>query len=271
MFLAHNNDIAPGCFKPLVQHNKKKALVNSNGKISLESNICPHQLSLLSTKEGTGNRVCPYHNWSFDLDGNPVTSGRTSHYCKNLNSLTQFDIFLMCNLLFDVNVVCKELDWLDLSNMKLKEQRVDRVAADSRIIMDVFLDVDHIQSVHAGVYDLIGLPKIDQVQWHYYNWGTLQLVARGDEYGAAWLAVYPGTMIEWQPGALVVTVATPISQHETDVHVFKYSDNEEDWKLNESVWELAWAQDQMQAELITGFTNNNLEESKKHFRQWLTK
>lgn len=271
MFLAHNNDIAPGCFKPLVQHNKKKALVNSSGQISLESNVCPHQLSLLSTTEGSGNRVCPYHNWSFDINGNPVTSGRTGHYCKNLNSLAQFDIFSMNNLLFDINVVCKELEWLDLSSMKLKEQRVDRVSADSKIIMDVFLDVDHIQSVHAGVYDLIGLPKIDQVQWHYYSWGSLQLVSNGDKYGAAWLAVYPGTMIEWQPGALFVTVATPINQYETDVHVFKYSDNKENWNLNESVWELAWAQDQMQAELITGFTNNNLEESKKHFRQWLIK
>lgn len=271
MFLAHNNDIAPGCFKPLVQYNKKKALVNSNEQISLESNVCPHQLSLLSIKEGSGNRVCPFHSWTFDLDGKPVTSGRTGHYCKNLNNLARFDIFSMGGLLFDVNIVCKELEWLDLSNMKLKEQRVDRVHADSKIIMDVFLDVDHIQSVHSGVYDLIGLPKIDQVQWHYYDWGSLQLVAKGDDYGAAWLAVYPGTMIEWQPGALFVTVAMPVNQKETDVHVFKYSDNEEDWKLNESVWELAWAQDQMQAELITGFTNNNLEESKKHFRQWLTK
>jgi hypothetical protein len=99
----------------------------------------------------------------------------------------------------------------------------------------------------------------------------LQLVSKGGNYGAAWIAVYPGTMIEWQPGALFVTVATAVSEFEADVHVFKYSDDEEVWKLNDSVWELAWAQDQMQAELITGFTNNNLEESKKHFRQWLIK
>jgi phenylpropionate dioxygenase-like ring-hydroxylating dioxygenase large terminal subunit len=271
MFLAHTNDLTQGNYKPLAQFNKKKALVNNAGEISLESNVCPHQLSLLSFKEGTGNRVCPYHNWSFDITGAPITSGRTGHYCKNLNSLNRFDLFSMNGLLFDTQVICKELNWLDLSKMQLKEQRVDRVTANSKIIMDVFLDVDHIQSVHAGVYDLIGLPKIDQVQWHYYDWGSLQLVANGDDYGAAWLAVYPGTMIEWQPGALFVTVATSVNQSETDVHVFKYSDNEEDWRLNDSVWELAWSQDQMQAELITGFTNNNLEESKKHFRQWLTK
>lgn len=271
MFIAHNNDISEAQYKPLSQFGKKKVLSKFNGDVSLKSNICPHQLSLLSVKEGTGNRTCPYHGWSFDINGNPVSSGRTEHYCKNNHTLKTFDLYKFKDLLFDTDINCNELHWLDLSRMQLKEQRTDRVRANSKTIMDVFLDVDHIECVHAGVYNQIGLSNIHQVQWHYYDWGSLQLVAKGDEYGAAWLSVYPGTMIEWQQGALFITEAVSINEKETDVHIFKYSDNEEDWKLNESVWETAWAQDKEQAELITGFTNNNLEESKKHFRQWLTK
>ena len=268
MFLAHTNDISANCYKPLAQYNKKKVLVNDQDSFSVKSNVCPHQLSLLTTKEGSGNRVCPYHNWSFDISGNPVSSGRTAHYCQNKLPLASFNVHDFKGLLFDVVINCKELHWLDLSKMKLKEQRVDYVKADPKTIMDVFLDVDHIQTVHAGVYDLIDLPAIDQVQWHFYEWGSLQLVAKGEEYGAAWMAVYPGTMIEWQPGALFITVAIE-DPYGTAVHVFKYSDSEEDWSLNESVWETAWSQDKNQAELIVGFTQNNLEESKKHFRNWL--
>lgn len=268
MFIAHVNDIQEGNYKPLDQYQKKRVLTQSNGQFSVLSNVCPHQLSLLAVKEGSGNRVCPYHNWTFDIKGNPVSSGRTLHYCENKSPLASFDVHQFKNLLFTVAVNCKELHWLNLSNMKLKEQRVDYVKADPKTIMDVFLDVDHIQTVHAGVYELIDLPVIDQVQWHYYPWGSLQLVANGEEYGAAWMAVYPGTMIEWQPGALFITIAVE-EDHGSAVHVFKYSDSDDDWKLNESVWETAWSQDKNQAELIVGFTQNNLEESKKHFRNWL--
>jgi phenylpropionate dioxygenase-like ring-hydroxylating dioxygenase large terminal subunit len=268
MFLAHSNEVQDNCYKPLAQYNKKDVLVNDAGVFSVKSNVCPHQLSLLSTEPGTGARVCPYHNWAFDISGNPLSSGRTSHYCQNTRPLSTVDAFQFKNMLFDRVVDCKELHWLDLSKMQLKEQRIDIVKADPKIIMDVFLDVDHIQAVHLGVYDLIDLPSIEAVQWHYYDWGSLQLVAKGEEYGAAWLAVYPGTMIEWQPGALFVTVAQPCVDG-AKVHVFKYSDSETDWTLNEKVWETAWAQDKSQAELIAGFTQHNLEESKKHFRSWL--
>lgn len=271
MFIAHTNEVSDGSFKPLQHYDNKRVLTNSDGNFYLNSNICPHQLSLISTEEGKDNLTCPYHGWSFDLQGNPLTSGRTEHYCKNLNSLKNFSVYRFNNLLFDTNINCKELHWLDLSKMMLKEQRVDRVNAGHKTIMDVFLDVDHIECVHSGVYNLIGLEQIDHVQWHYYDWGSLQLVAKGEVYGAAWLSVYPGTMIEWQPGALFITQSVPVSDQETDVHVFKYCDNDEDWKLNESVWETAWKQDKALAERITGFASINLEDSKKHYRSWLAK
>lgn len=269
MFIAHKNDVSLGHYKPLHQFDKKIALVNTEERIFLNSNVCPHQKSLLSTSIGKGNRVCPFHNWTFDIRGNPVTSGRTAHYCKNTEPLTETEIFEFKNLFFSKKVSCNELHWLDLSSMILKEERIDFVNARPEIIMDVFLDVDHIQSVHAGVYDKIGLPDIGQVQWHFYDWGSLQLVAKGEEYGAAWLALYPNTMIEWQPGALFITVALP-NKEGSNVHVFKYSDSKEDWALNESVWETAWAQDKEQSELITELATINLEESKKHFRNWLS-
>jgi hypothetical protein len=53
------------------------------------------------------------------------------------------------------------------------------------------------------------------------------------------------------------------------VHVFKYSNDDDLWQLNEEVWELAWSQDKKQAERIVDYSSNNLEESKKHFRNWM--
>jgi phenylpropionate dioxygenase-like ring-hydroxylating dioxygenase large terminal subunit len=271
MFLAHKND-HKGMHFPLEQLDKTKVLVNVEQPFMV-SNICPHQNSIISTVPGQGNRVCPYHNWSFTQEGIPVTSGRTIHYCKNETPLEKFPVHTFNNLLFSNPVNCSELDFLDLSNMELVEQRVDVVDADPTTIMDLFLDVDHIQTVHLGVYERIGIPKIDNVLWTYFDWGSLQLVKHDDVVKAAWLAVYPGTMIEWQPGAMFITVCTPDSE-KTKVSVFKYKDtryNDKNWQINSDTWEIAFSQDKHQSESIVRFSdiNNHLEESKIHFRSWL--
>lgn len=269
MFLAHVNSVSPNTYSPLPQYQNKKVLVNDGG-FKIISNVCPHQQSLISSKSGRGNRVCPYHGWSFNLSGDPIASGRTDHYCKNNNPLDSNSVYEWNGLLFNRPV---EFD-IDLSftDMELVEQRIDKVKANYKNILDLFLDVDHIPIVHKGVYDKIGLSNITSVNWQYFKNSNIQIVPKEDKVGAAWITVYPNTMIEWQPGALFITVALDTSDSETDVLVYKYQDScssDAEWKLNEEVWETAWSQDKTQAELIVGFNQNNLEESKIHFRKWL--
>jgi phenylpropionate dioxygenase-like ring-hydroxylating dioxygenase large terminal subunit len=273
MFIAHTNDLNDKKFIPVKQLNNLEVLVSDHG-FKLVSNVCPHQKSIISRHSGTSNiRVCPYHNWSFDLNGRPVTSGRTVKHCQNLEHLKNKPVYNLLGLLFDQNVSCTDLDWLDLSFMELKEQRVDVVNADRYQIMDLFLDVDHIETVHSGVYDQIGISNINEVDWKFYSWGSLQIVKNNNENKAAWLAVYPGTMIEWQQGAMFITVTEFVSPKKSNVYVFKYADTRYNslWSLNEKVWEEAWFQDKEQAELLTEFVSSNLEESKQHFRNWLKK
>jgi phenylpropionate dioxygenase-like ring-hydroxylating dioxygenase large terminal subunit len=262
MFLAHKSSVTQNSFLVLDQYDKTKVLTSSNG-YKLVSNVCPHQNSLISEKHGSGNRVCPYHNWSFNIDGIPITSGRTEYYCKNTTPLDTASVFEWNNLLFDTSV---EFDIpVNLSNMRLVEQRVDIVKSNYKNIMDLFLDVDHIQSVHAGVYDLVDITNTS-VTWKYFSNGSIQQV----DQGAFWIAVYPYTMIEWQKGSMFITVAKPYGK-ESKVHVFKYHDNTAttSWKLNEFVWETAWSQDKHQAEIINKFADKNLEPQKMHFREFL--
>lgn len=261
MFLSHTSSLIPESYHVIEQLDKKKVLVKSDD-IRLISNVCPHQHSIISDKSGTGNRTCPYHNWTFTIDGLPVTSGRTGYYCKNHTPLETEKVFEWNSLLFD-SIVDFDISE-SFSGMVLMETRVDLVKADYRVIMDLFLDVDHIQSIHAGVYDLIGISDTT-VDWDYYTNGSVQTVKQG----AKWIAVYPNTMIEWQLGSLFITVATP-DIHGSIVHVFKYTEvDHPNWLLNERVWELAWAQDKHQAELITNLVNFNLEPQKVHFRDFL--
>lgn len=269
MFLSHKNSIPKNSYIVLPQYQNKKILV-SGGEYSLVSNICPHQKSLISLKDGAGNRTCPYHSWSFDIKGNPITSGRTGHYCKNQTALDSNQCYEWNGLIFsspvdfDINI--------DFTNMQLVEQRIDKVNTRWENILDLFLDVDHIPGVHAGVYERINLPNITSVDWKFYQTGNMQTVKKDNKIGACWLTLYPNTMIEWQPGSLFITVAVPANENNTDVVVYKYRDadsSDDLWNLNSDVWETAWQQDKNQAQIITEFADKNLEDSKKHFRNWL--
>lgn len=262
MFLAHKSQLKDGNYIVLDQYNKQKVLINHKG-YKLVSNICTHQNSLISTENGEGMRVCPYHSWSFDLDGNPIGSGRTSYYCKNTEKLQSENVYEWNSLLFS-----KEIKFdisQDFSNLILMEQRVDIVKSDYKIIMDLFLDVDHIQGVHTGVYDQIGITDTN-VSWNYTKEGSYQTVKQG----AYWIAVYPNIMIEWQKGSLFITMAMKNNEY-SKVFVYKYMDkNHSDlWDLNQKVWETAWMQDKSQAELITKFPESNIEPQKIHYRDFL--
>jgi phenylpropionate dioxygenase-like ring-hydroxylating dioxygenase large terminal subunit len=269
MFLAHVNDLKEGEYKPLLQFNNKKVIVKDQD-YRLISNVCPHQKSLISTCQGRGARVCPYHGWSFDIKGNPLGSGLAAF--KNENSLDSDPVYEWNGFLFSSPVSVLEAEFINGADLVLQETRIDHVKATANNIMDLFLDVDHIELVHAGVYDKINMPDIRKVDWHYYNWGSLQLVPNDTGYGAAWLAVYPNTMIEWQKGAVFITVANDLGNGTSDVIVYKYRDensNNTEWDLNSDIWETAWFQDKQQAELIAEFNNDYLEESKQHFRMFL--
>jgi phenylpropionate dioxygenase-like ring-hydroxylating dioxygenase large terminal subunit len=287
MFLAHRSDIHKDGVRPLAQCNNKFVLFNTDTPY-MQSNVCPHQKSLISTTEQQGIRVCPYHGLSFNADGTMIVTERTNRLCPNHTSLTNTDAFAWRELIFSNRVECEDLDFIDFKNFSLVEQRVDTVNSNFKNVMDLFLDVDHIPIVHSGVYDRIGFKLSTDVIWKYYSFGNLQLVKndsqcpefadtlleedKNNPYGAAWLAIYPGTMIEWQPGALFITVATNQTSSQSKVHVFKYRDNrynDKNWKINEEVWELAWKQDRQQAELLTEFNQDNLEKSKQHYRDWL--
>jgi hypothetical protein len=219
--------------------------------------------------------------------GDPVSSGATK-ICNNFKLPVQ-EIFETNHLLFTEEIDLSSVSHVNLSHMQLVKERIDQVSSDYTSIVDVFLDVDHIPIVHKDVYTDIGIIDNAEVHWAYYNWGSIQFVERNSTYSnefsqtlldsdeeklaAFWITIYPGTMIEWQPGALFITVCVP-NNNFTDVCVFKYRDSrysETNWMINSSMWETAWQQDKSQATAIVKRSNYHphLEESKIHFRDWL--
>lgn len=283
MFLGHINDLQPQEKKPLKQFQNRKILVEKQGSYYLANNVCPHQGSLILADRGF-DLTCQYHGWSWNDQGEPISAG-TTRLC-NSTKIVMKPTVTINGLLFLENHDLSAINGIDLTHMQLIRERVDTVAADFKNIIDVFLDVDHIPIVHHGLYDSIGIGNTD-IQWVYHDWGNLQLVEKTSEYSsefrstllgdeklaAAWITIYPYTMIEWQPGAMFITVCVP-NNDSTDVVVYKYKDlryNDHNWQLNDDIWEKAWQQDRHQAESIVknSVSANHLEESKLHFRKWM--
>lgn len=288
-FIAHASDVPSQIKKPLSQFELKKMLANECGNFMLFNNVCPHQGSLILSNKSE-SMACQYHGWAWDAsNGNPISSGH-SKLCNSVKIKPQ-STFLTNDILFTNTVDLNAVSHIDLSYMELKTERVDVVNCNFKNVIDVFLDVDHIPIVHKGVYDKMGLRGDTQVEWLFYSWGNLQLISRNSQLdstyentllaikeetlAAFWLTVYPYTMIEWQPGALFVTVCSPEADN-TNVSVFKYKDSRysnENWELNSKTWETAWQQDRHQAAAIVNRCNHlpHLEQSKIHFRNWLAK
>lgn len=295
MFIGHVNELQPGHWKTLAHYNSTKVLINNAGCYQIQNNICPHQGSRIRAGNGVAaNPVCPYHGWSWTKDGVPQGNGTVGHSlgttaCTNQHPLTTKPASNWSGFLFDCNI---PLD-LDISgNYQLVEYRQDHINASYIPIMDLFLDIDHIPLVHPKLYDLIDVPDVKNVSWQTWENGSIQLVTgrnntsgdiiresdrRKQPYNAAWLAVYPYTMFEWQPGAVFVMVNEPISSNETVAHVYKYQDldyESKQWAINSQVWETAWQQDKEQAErLEPGWSTtptDHLDNEKIRYRNWIT-
>ena len=267
MFLGLTQDLSNSQVKPLLQFSKHWSLSKKDDNITLLSNICPHQNSMIA-KTKCGTLVCPYHGMTFGIDGNGV---------GNKHKLKQRTVFSNGNMLFDC---AEQFPYpVDLSYMELVEERVDFINTSVEIFMDVFLDIDHIPVAHPDVYDKIDISNISKIKYDFFTNGSHQYVTADDNQhiikddkqynlGALWTAVYPGTTIEWQPGALFVNEA--IKTHNgVNVYVFKYRDSrysEDMWTLNSDIWEEAWGQDKDLCEMIVSLPTNDLSKLKQHHR-----
>jgi phenylpropionate dioxygenase-like ring-hydroxylating dioxygenase large terminal subunit len=163
--------------KPLAQCQNKRILIN-DGQFKLGNNICPHQQSLIIANMQENIR-CQYHAWSWDNNGNPISNGTTS-ICNDFK-LTMKDVHISKDLIFSDQIDISTVP-VDFSYMSLVEERTDLINANYRNIIDVFLDVDHISVVHPDVYTKVGVAEKTEVEWKYYDWGSIQFVQKNNSY-----------------------------------------------------------------------------------------
>lgn len=162
----------PGDVVPITIANKPVLLLkNDNNKVVAFHNVCSHRcLKLIDDKKNVGKIIrCPYHAWSYDLDGNlksaPHIGGVNIHKPKGFNpsnhGLKSIRIHIWHDWIF-INFngkakkfeiyakpLVKRLNGIDLTKLKYTATLdFGNINTNWKFLIENFIEPYHVQFVH---------------------------------------------------------------------------------------------------------------------------
>ena len=162
----------PGDVIPLFIANKPILLVkNNDNKITAFHNVCSHRCLKLVDKEKNVGKIirCPYHAWSYDLEGNlkaaPHIGGTNKHQPKGFNfsdhGLKKIKIYIWHDWIF-INLngkakkfmeyakpLIKKFNDIDLTKLKYAATlNFGKVKSNWKFLIENFIEPYHVQFVH---------------------------------------------------------------------------------------------------------------------------
>ena len=176
-FLCHEEKLRePGSYITMnVAGQPIVAVRNRDGELRAYYNVCQHRGHELLAGEGQINRItCPYHAWTYDLNGALVTAPRSEHL-ENFNQqeicLNQVSVEVFCHLVF-VNLdsgaealatqsgeLANEITQYapDLAKLTFATRLTYRIKANWKTIADNFLECYHCPVAHKGFSSMIDM------------------------------------------------------------------------------------------------------------------
>ena len=233
-----------GDYQTLEWASHGKALVRGQSGIHLMSNVCRHRQSLLL--EGRGNTqhiVCPVHRWTYDLDGRLM--GAPEFTTTPDLPLATTPLRSWHGLLFaGQRDVGKDLagfdlvDDYDFSGYVFDHVQVDECLFNWKTFLEFFLELYHVEPFHPGLKKFV---DAGNYQWGFGERWSWQILGIKDgfryqtsrnyqhyrdaylrwsggkmpKYGTLWSIYYPNVMLEWYPGALVISTVLPVAPERT--------------------------------------------------------
>ncbi len=176
-FLCHEESLqAAGSYKTMsIQGQSIVAIRDKDGALRAFYNVCKHRGHELLSGEGKTRRViCPYHSWSYDLDGT-FLEARQSNFIDDFNPedfcLDQVKIEVFCHLVFvnlDPNAapLAQESGDLgreimgyapDLDRLTFSHRLTYTIKANWKSVVDNFLECYHCPVAHRDFCTLIDM------------------------------------------------------------------------------------------------------------------
>ena len=217
-------------------------LRDREGALRAMSNVCRHRMSTLL--EGRGNTksiVCPYHAWTYNLDGTlrgAPAMGLNEGFCKDQIALPKIRCqdwlgWIMVSLNPDAPdpyVALKDVEnlvgYLDMASYRETFREEFRWATNWKVLAENFMESYHLPVCHSGTIggsvDLMkmtcpeGSPSFNYHFIHKNDTIPLSLAhpdntrLTGDQRRITWLlSIYPALLITLTPGYFWYLCLTP--------------------------------------------------------------
>jgi phenylpropionate dioxygenase-like ring-hydroxylating dioxygenase large terminal subunit len=217
-------------------------LRDREGTLRGMSNVCRHRMSTLL--EGRGNVrsiVCPYHAWTYNLDGTlrgAPAMGRNEAFCKDQIALPQVRVQDWLGWIMvtrnpdapDLTAQLQDVDnlvgYLDMGSYRETFREEFRWATNWKVLAENFMESYHLPVCHAGTIggtvDLMQMTCPEGFAAFNYHYivknDTLPLTLAhpsnttltGDQRRITWLlSIYPALLITLTPGYFWYLCLTP--------------------------------------------------------------
>lgn len=233
----------------------------NDGAVRVFQNVCPHRGARLVTENKSSSKliVCPYHSWSFDLDG--ILRARPHYYGVGQHGTPREDDRADCKGLFEVRTsiwngailvnidgkapeiaeylsdLIEQTSLYDLSQMRYSGVIFSDFNSNWKLTIENWLDSYHVFAVHPGLNKMmvdeqrkaaIGAGRL--VYADYFNtdvgqsvYSTLPLISNlPDEVKNAsfFAAQFPNWAVSVHPSYFLLWNYIPVAVDRTRVEVY---------------------------------------------------
>lgn len=217
---------------------------NQEGAVNVFYNSCTHRGTQLVT--GADQRkliVCPYHAWSFDLDGELRAAPHHETCNKSEFGLRQVKSTVWNDVIFvnfsgtapELQQVLAPLSerWsdFDFSHLRYGGTMTYEFAANWKLIVENFLECYHVPTVHPRLatyskfcnrYPIVFDEEFIGQGTHVYRPEVVEAalprwpdVTGDEEFQAEYVGLFPNTLVGRMPDHVFIWTLTPLSPHRT--------------------------------------------------------
>lgn len=245
-FLCHEEKLRqPGAYvSTSIEGQSVVGIRNLDGELAAFYNVCKHRGHELLFGEGNIKRItCPYHAWTYNLDGALVTTPRSEHlenFERHSICLDRVQIEVFCHLVFvnldrDAEPLARQSGELageimcyapDLASLTFAHRLTYRIKANWKAVVDNFLECYHCPVVHKGFSSMIDMDTY-KVKTHGIYSSHMAKARLGDNKAydisnaavtdhAVWF-LWPNLTLMRYPGSgnFMVWRFYPVNAHET--------------------------------------------------------